>query len=184
MNRRETVQVLSILQTNYPDSFRGRSNESVEAVVNLWATMFSDDDANKVTAAVMAHIASDDNRFMPPVGVIKKMLYKVSNPEGMTEVDAWNKVRKAIGNSVWEAKEEFAKLPPDLQKLVGSPNQLRDWATMDSDTLNSVVASNFQRGYRTTMARKQETAALPNSVRAVIGEASRHLALEENNEWQ
>lgn len=179
MNKKDAAQIISIFQTNYPDSFRDKTDELLIATINLWATMFADDDANKVTAAVMAHIASDDNRFMPPVGVIKKMLYKVDNPNQMTESEAFAMIRKAVANSNYGAKEEFAKLPPVLQTLVGSPNQLRDWAAMDSDDFNSVVASNLQRGYRTMQARQQETAVLPSGVRNMIGEASSRLALEE-----
>lgn len=180
MTRKDAAQIISIFQANYPDSFRDKTDEMLIATINLWATMFADDDARTVTAAVMAHIASDSGRFMPPVGVIKNMLHRVENPNAMTEAEAWAKIRKAVANSNYEAKEEFEKLPPVLQRLVGSPNHLRDWAGMDSDTFNSVVASNVQRVFRTVQEREREVAALPSSVRAVIGEVANRLELEES----
>ena len=179
MNRKEAAQIISIMQSNYPDSFKGKTDEMMMATITLWAKMFADDNANDVTAAVMAHMAADTNRFMPPVGVIKERLYKLRQPDEMTEVEAWNRVHKAIGNSAWEAKKEFAKLPPVLQRLVGSPNQLKDWAMMDSDSLNSVVASNFQRSYRVRAQSEKEYQAMPSGVRELIGEMSNRFALQD-----
>ena len=73
----------------------------------------------------------------------------------MTAQEAWNLVARAIRNSGYESRKEYDNLPPDIQRLVGSPEQLRDWAMMDSSTVHSVVASNFQRalqrGKRQTM---------------------------------
>ena len=39
---------------------------------------------------------------------------------------------------------------------------------MDTNTLNSVVASNFQRAYRQHVQRQEEYQKLPGDVRAVV----------------
>lgn len=168
MNRKEAAQIISIMQANYPDSFKGKSDEMLMATINLWAKMFEADSANEVTAAVMAHMAADTNRFMPPVGVIKERLYKLRQPEEMTEQEAWGLVAKALRNGIYGAQEEFDKLPPVVQRIVGSPNQLREWAVMDADAVQSVVASNFQRSYRVRAQTERETLALPVSVRETM----------------
>lgn len=170
MNKKEAAQVISIMQANYPDSFKGQTDEMVMAKITLWAKMFEADNANEVTAAVMAHMATDTNRFMPPVGVIKDALLKLRQPEEMTEQEAWGYVAKALRNGIYGAQQEFDKLPPVIQRIVGSPNQLRDWAVMDADAVQSVVASNFQRSYRARAKNERETLALPESVKAVIAQ--------------
>lgn len=179
MNRKEAAQIISIMQANYPDSFKGKTDEMMMATITLWAKMFDADDANDVTAAVMAHMAADTNRFMPPVGVIKDRLHKLRQPDEMTEQEAWTLVAKALRNGIYGAQAEFDKLPPAVQRIVGSPNQLREWAVMDADAVQSVVASNFQRSYRVRAKSEREYHALPGSVRAVIGDISSRFMLED-----
>ena len=43
---------------------------------------------------------------------------------------------------------------------------------MDSDTLNSVVASNFQRSYKVMEKREKERLALPSDVRDIMAQLS------------
>ena len=66
------------------------------------------------------------------------------------------------------ARAEFDKLPPVIQRLVGAPSQLQEWAQMDSDTVNSVVASNFQRSYRARAKNERDYLALPSSVKSYM----------------
>ena len=100
----------------------------------------------------------------------------------MTEQAAWALVAKAVRNGTWGAKEEFDALPPQIQRVVGSPTQLRDWAQMDSDSLHSVVASNFQRSYRAKVKADKEYAALPSDVRKAIGGLADRMRLEAGDE--
>jgi len=55
-----------------------------------------------------------------------------------------------------------------LQKIVGSPNTLREWALMDVETVNSVIQSNFMRSYRAKMTKMKEYAMLPESTKQLI----------------
>lgn len=182
MNKKEAAQIISIMQANYPDSFKGKTDEMMMATISLWAKMFDTDDANEVMSAVMAHMAADTNRFMPPVGVIKDRLYKLRQPDEMTEQEAWGLVAKALRNGIYGAQAEFDKLPPSVQRIVGSPNQLREWAVMDADAVQSVVASNFQRSYRVRVKSERDYQALPSSVRAAIGDISSRFMLGDGKE--
>lgn len=87
------------------------------------------------------------------------------HPDTMTEQEAWALVSAAAANAKYEAEKEFRKISPLLQKLVGSPNQLRAWALMEADVFSSVVASNFQRSYRAEVAKQKELLSLPSDVR-------------------
>ena len=183
MNKKEAAQIISIMQANYPDSFKGKTDEMMMASCsygNIW--LIATDDANEVMSAVMAHMAADTNRFMPPVGVIKDRLYKLRQPDEMTEQEAWGLVAKALRNGIYGAQAEFDKLPPSVQRIVGSPNQLREWAVMDADAVQSVVASNFQRSYRVRVKSERDYQALPSSVRAAIGDISSRFMLGDGKE--
>ncbi len=168
MTREQMLDLLVVMQAAYPNFYKGMRKEQADAVLDLWATMFADDPFEVVAMAVKAHIVNDKKGFPPHIGAIKDAIIKLQQPEEMTELEAWGYVRKAISNGIWGSKKEFDALPPILQRLVGSPNQLREWAMMDEDTVASVVASNFQRSYRARAANEREMLALPADVRAVM----------------
>lgn len=168
MNKKDAVMIIALLQANYPDEFRGMSDEAMKSKINLWAAMFADEDAEAVKMAVVAHMASDTSRFAPPVGVIKNRLVKMRTPDEMTELEAWGYVKKALRNSAYNSSAEFAKLPPVVQRLVGSPAQLREWAMMDTETLDSVIGSNFQRSFKVRAVSEREYLALPSSVKGYV----------------
>ena len=168
MTHDETLAIMSVLKAAYPNYYRDMKRGDAEAIVGLWAEMFKDEPVEVVAVAVKAHIASDTKGFPPHIGAIKDAITKLKTPDEMTEIEAWGYVRKALSNSNYNSKSEFDKLPPVVQRLVGSHNQLREWALMDSDTVNSVVASNFQRSYKARAASEREYLALPQDVRQTM----------------
>ena len=150
--------------------------------MSLWSAMFSDDDFMIVAAAVKALIAGDEKGFPPVIGQVKARIRQITQPQEMTEGEAWALVAKAIRNSAYDSRKEFDALPEQIQRIVGAPSQLRDWGTMDSDTVHSVVASNFQRAYRVKAEQKRNYAALPSDVKAMIGGAAEKMRLEARND--
>lgn len=179
MTKKEMAEIIAIMQTNYPDEFRDKSDKFINAKINLWLMSFRDDDYTEVLAAVMAHINTDTNRFMPPVGVIKAKLVEIRMPEELTPQEAWELVSKATRNSTYNSGEEFAKLPPVVQRLVGSPMQLKEWAAMDTDTLQSVIGSNFQRSYKVRAAKEREFLALPSAVQQTMTQIAAGMKMPE-----
>lgn len=173
---------MGVLKAAYPNYYRDMNRKDAEAVVDLWATMFNDEPMQLVAMAVKAHIASDVKGFPPHIGAIKEAIVKLQMPDTLTELEAWSIVSRAASNSYYAAEEEFAKLPFTLQKLVGSPNQLRQWAMMDEDTVSSVVASNFQRSYKAIMAKQKEQLALPADVREGMQALAAGMAMPLLNE--
>lgn len=168
MNREETLAIMSVLKAAYPNYYRDMKKADAESVVGLWQTMFADEPAEIVAAAVKAHIATDVKGFPPHIGAIKDAIVKLTQPKQLTEMEAWGLVKEATRNSLYGAREEFDKLPPIVQRLVGSPNQLREWAMMDSEVVSSVVASNFQRSYKVRAASEREFLALPSDIKQTM----------------
>lgn len=178
MNNRETAQIMTILQSVYPDSFKAQSGELLQATVKVWATVFRDDAYEAVQAAVLAHISGSTDKFMPPPGVIKQRIISMTTDGAeMTAQEAWQLIDHATQRGIHHAQEEFDKLPPVVKRLVGSPNQIREWAMMDAETVQSVVASNFQRSYAVRAEKEREYMALPSAVKNVIASISSEMSM-------
>lgn len=172
MNRQETLILMSTLRAAYPMYYAKQSIEDAKAAVNLWQMMFADDDVSIVSAAVKAFIATDTKGFPPAIGQIKAkldMILREAYGGGeLTPMEAWAMVQKAIRNSAWHAQEEFDKLPDTIRAVIGGPSALRDYAMMDSETVNSVVASNFQRSFTARRDHVTEMRMLPADVKEFI----------------
>lgn len=168
MTENEIRMVLGVMKVAYPNSFRDMQEADRNALVKLWHRQFAEADYKVVSLAVDSIIATDPSGFMPTIGKVKQEITKLTQPEALTEQEAWLLVEKACRNSSYNAKEEYDKLPPEVQRLVGSPNQLREWAIMDADELKTVVASNFMRSYRVRSKNDRDYLALPQEVRGMI----------------
>ena len=182
MTSEETVKILSVLRGAYPQFYKNTTKQEAYDTINLWAEMFSDDDFLIVSAAVKALIAGDERGFPPVIGQVKARIRQITTPQEMTEGEAWALVAKAIRNSAYDSRKEFDALPEQIQRIVGAPSQLKDWGMMDSDTVHSVVASNFQRAYRVKAEQKKNYAALPPDVKAMIGGITEKMRLEARND--
>jgi hypothetical protein len=172
VTERETAKIMSIMQTVYPDSFHGLTKEALSMTVKVWTKVFEDDPASAVQAAVMAHISASADRFMPPPGAIKQRLIGMTTNADMTPQEAWQLVNAATQRGIFHTKDEFDKLPPVVQRIVGSPNQLKEWAMMDAETVQSVISSNFQRSYTVRAEKEREYMALPTGVKNTLAEIS------------
>ncbi len=166
----EAAKIVGILRIAYPDLYRGLPDAERRETVRLWSVMFCDDDYQLVQAAVKHYIATDAKQYRPPhIGAIKEALSQIQRPGRRTGEEAWTLVCKALGNSLYHAGEEFDALPEEIQRLVGSASQLREWAMMDCAVVQSVVASNFQRAYRARAQEERDWAKLPADLRDFAG---------------
>lgn len=161
---------MTILQANYPDSFKGQSDAVIAAKIALWHDFFKDHPKPVVYAAAKAFMATDTKGFMPNVGQIAEQIRKLKTPQEMTAMEAWGLVAKALRNSTYGFVEEFAKLPSAIQRVVGNPEQLKEWAMMDEEVVQSVISSNFQRSFKVRLENDQEYEKLPGDVKAFIGQ--------------
>ena len=157
VNEVETKKILASLTVAYP----ALADDKAIPRARLWASMFTDEPYELVSAAVRTYIASDTKGFPPAIGKIKQLCISLSEPESITEAEAVSLILKATKNGVYGYEEEFAKLPPVCQRIVVNPERLKDWALLDSDEVNTVIASNLRRAYVAEKTREQELKALP-----------------------
>lgn len=166
------------------DSYPNYKPNNISETVDVWQMMLSDYDYNLVAMALKAYILSDTSGFAPAISQIIAKIQTISRPQELSEAEAWALVSRAIRNSGYNSVEEFAKLPPLVQKAVGLPDQLRTWA-LDENYNEQVVSSNFMRCYRTELARHEELSKMPAEVKALIENVSKGLysaQIEEKRE--
>lgn len=175
MNMRETAELLAVIGNAYPALNRDRDPA---ANVRYWQTLFADDPAAEVNAAFLAWAAADEKGFPPTPGMLRAKLATLRNPQGdQSEQEAWALVRRALRNSLYGYEREYAALPETIRLVLGEARILQDWAMMDAETVDSVVASNFMRSYRARAVHAKELQALPAQVREVFGAVAEALRL-------
>lgn len=173
MTRDDVIKIMSVLRGAYPGFYRDVSKAEALDTINLWVDMFAADDSSLVGAAIKSIIESDEKGFPPTIGQIKSKMRLLTSGNELTESDVWGIVAKALRNGIYGSAEEFAKFPTIVKRIVGSAEQLKEWATMDSETVHSVVASNFQRSYRAIAAREREISKLPADVKALLTDVAK-----------
>lgn len=139
-----------------------------DTAMELWYDMLKDMDYQSAYIGLKNHVAT--SKFAPTIADIRNGEV-ISQPQELNEMEAWSLVSKAIRNSGYNSAEEFAKLPPLVQKAVGLPGQLRTWA-LDENYNEEVVSSNFIKCYRNELARQRELQKMPQNVRNLIGKAN------------
>ena len=170
MTKEDAAKVLAILRVAYPTFYRDITKADAEAAINLWVEIFAEDDGQAVAAAVKAMIATRTSNFPPVIGEVKEALQKSQEPNRMTELEAWAIVSKALSKcDLQNPTPTYNKLPESIRRVIRSPSVLKEWAIADVSEVQTVIASNFQRSFRTIQQREWDDAKIPASLRQLPG---------------
>lgn len=165
MQGADLLEIMTMLDTAFPNFLRGRNPIDL---ANLWSFALQGYTKEQVRAAVLAYIATETSGFAPTIGQIQEKLQMGGKLNALGESEAWAMAYKAIGNSLYNSQSEFDKLPPIVQRCIGSADQLHSYAMMDEDQVQTVVASNFQRRFRALSEKENELQSLPPAVRDTL----------------
>lgn len=72
MNKQETAKILAVIKQTYPAFYYRQSEDDIKKSVNLWQSLFEDDDAVIVGAALKSFIVSDAFRISTNAEQIKE----------------------------------------------------------------------------------------------------------------
>ena len=164
MTREETVKIIRIMSDCYPNYKPNNLSETVD----VWQMMLDEYSYNQVSIALKAYVTSDTSGFAPSVGEIVAKIQLVSQPQELDGMAAWGLVSKALRNGTYGAVEEFNKLPPLVRQAVDIPDNLKNWATSDYQTIETVIQSNFLRTYETVVKRANEINRMPDNIKSLI----------------
>lgn len=167
MTKEETKQILQILRLNYPNSFKNLSNKDTFDFLDLWSEAFKDDDVRTVILAVKSIIYTDTREFYPNIAQVKKEMYRITHHDSLDEYEAWNHVIQVVRNCRFEeyAKENFERLPLEVQKAIGTYRNLYEWSDLDDLTF---VANNFYKAYKKIQNDNFKVNALPIEMKNIL----------------
>lgn len=167
MTREEIQDFLAMIQAAYPNF----NPPSKTAAVNAWTLALEEYEEKSVHTAFKLYMQTNTSGFAPVPGQIIDNIHTMTQLQELNEMEAWSLVYKAICNSTYNSVSEFEKLPPLVQKAVGLPDSLREWA-MTENLNHEVVMSNFQRTYKAELKCHEEFQKMPQNVRNLIEKAN------------
>ena len=118
--------------------------------------------------ALKIYMKTSNTGFAPSVSQIIGCINKPKDNEYISEGGAWALVKMAIQDGGYHAAERFNELPPLVQKAVGSANMIHQWSQTDSNDVNTVIMSNFQRSYKVLVERQMFSDKVPPALEQIV----------------
>ncbi len=153
MTRDDTVIILGILKTSYPNFYKDMKKDEMYNTIDLWSEMFANDDVNVVKVAAKELIQT--LKFPPAIADIKQKMYELTNQETLP-TDLWASLKKAISNSAYHSVEEFERLPEECKLFIKNPRQLKELSQNDAEINNTVVKGQFFKQIEMIQKRMRE----------------------------
>lgn len=169
--------VFKVLYASYPN-FNPRD---IKSSIEVWERLLNGFNDEMVANALHAYILSDTKGFPPAIGQIVDIIK--TQPDEMSELEAWTLVERAVRNGNYGAEKEFSALPVEIQQAVGSPGQIREWAKMNVDSL-SVAQSNFLRSYRIVKEREKKASKMPPELKQLYHREIEHTIEQKSDETE
>lgn len=167
MTKDEVRKLLYMINSIYPNF----KVQNPEQTINVWLEFLGDQNADAIAASLKTYVRTDTSGFAPSIGQLVQGVYKLQTRNELTPGEAWSMVHTAICRSSYYAEDEFKKLPPLIQRAVGSADQLRAWAR-DDHFNEGVASSNFRRAFQNAQEQKRMEALVPNEVVSLIDSLS------------
>lgn len=168
MTKQQIFKLLYLVKAAFAKYYMTFSEKDFENLAEVWGMCFEGYSFEDVAEGLKAYLTTDTSGFPPtPAQIIDKIQKIKPQAQELNGNEAWALVYRAIRNSAYNADKEFDKLPPMIQKSVGSADNLKAWAT-DASFNEGVEQSHFIKVYNATVEREKEIAKLPPSTRARI----------------
>lgn len=170
MDRTDVIATLKILKVAYPGFYAKMSKTDAEDTVSVWCDMFCEEDVNVVKIALYK-VIEEHTGFPPTIADIKTQIREMRRAATgeKTDEELWSQLKAAVSNGYYGAKEEFARLPPELQRYLGTPNTLRELSQVDTDTFNTVTHGQFLKQIGIIRDRVRFDNETPPEIKALLG---------------
>ena len=117
MTKKETISLFGILIAAYPNFDKFKDDTQVEGMVNMWASLFADDDSKIVGLAVKKHIMT--SKWPPSIAEIREIMVDITHPDLIPPDQAWAAVSDllyAVGE--YNNGDAHRNLPPLIAQTV------------------------------------------------------------------
>ena len=172
MTRDEVKDLLENIQADYPT---WKPEIPLSRLIDRWTERLQFFDADAMQYALMAYGYTDTKGFAPSVGQLINQLSNGIKTESAME--AWSMVYGRMCNSIYHSVDNFNTLPPIIQKCVGSPEVLRQWAISDERNVQ-VIQANFLKAYNIEVERAKDLVKIPKNVRQLLSATGQRLLAE------
>ena len=164
MTREETKKLLLTIKAAFPNF----KPENATLTVDTWYWALEEYPAPAVMASLQIYLKTNKSGFAPSVSQIIDGIHSPQDNSRMTEGEAWAMVKRTLADCVYNTKERFDELPPEVRRAIGGHEVLRQWAMTDSDEVNTVIMSNFQRSYKAVVSQQEYAERVPDAISDVI----------------
>ena len=157
--------------------------EQLGFTLNAWYEALKDFSSEDIAIAYKTYLNTISSPFAPSVSQLIGLVHTPREMANMDVSEAWAKVRNAISRGAYNSKEEFLKLPPLVQRAVGSAEQIHLWA-IDENYNNEVVMALFQKNYKAIVERNNVEQRLPAEAREKLEQIRRdNIKLLDSNTY-
>lgn len=173
MTEQEIIHLLALAAANHPHV----QERDLAPTAELWHAMLRDENYETAKAGLLKVLAH--SKHFPTVGEVLEGIAAVKPKHPLPEPEeAWQEVLRLVKNVGYMGTPTWSHemVGKTAMALYGSWVQLCRNLTQENMTIDR---AHYLRLYGQYKARDQENAAIPGSVRALIGKVAGKLALPE-----
>lgn len=160
MKKHEIIKLVALCSTNYRD---WPEEGKEDATVELWQTMLGDIPFDVAQAAVKTHISR--SVYPPTIADIRDAAAKITNPQSMDAMQAWDLIGEAIRKfGFYRESEALASLPAEVADMARRFKWRELCLSENIDTLRA----QFRMAWETQTKRQKEERILPADVLELI----------------
>lgn len=151
--------------------------------IKVWYDQLEDLDFVTCLAVVKAHISR--SKFEPTPADIRKAalgLSGVGEEMSISSLQAWAMVRRAIEDGINHANERFQELPKAAQMALGTPENIKEMAVMDTEAVERVEKGRFIHAYEASVQRIRDEEVLPPKVKELLKKAAAGVSIDAGEE--
>lgn len=178
MTDKEIKKLIYVTKAAYPTIYNKYSEADLENLLIAWRMCLGDCSYEDASKGLMLYMRNDTKGFPPAAGQIIEQIQKLNAQKQLLPSEAWSIVRKAISRGYYYSEEEYAKMPPAIQKAIGSAQYLKDCA-IDTGFNEGVARGQFEKNYAIILEREKYQAKLPESLRIGV---TNTLAIERGSD--
>ena len=157
MTTEETKKLLMTINALFPSW----KVENPQETVMAWSWALKDYSAEAIMGALEIYSKTDKTGFAPSVSQLVNSMNAPKQHDRLTEGEAWALVKKAIQDGNYHSEEHFDNFPQLVKRAVGSPSMIRQWAMCETNEVNTVIMSNFQRTYKAILSKAEYEDKVP-----------------------
>ena len=148
--------------------------EDMEATIIAWSVVLEPYDSNLITQALLTNVRTDPAPFAPSLAQLIGLANDLAGGPVNDEL-VISEIRRAIAKSLYHSKDEFESLSPVAQAAVGSPENLKAWAGIKTEELESVILSHLRRNLRIAKKQMQQQSTVSNEYEKIGDDTGKRL---------